>query len=790
MTKDIFQKSGLAALFLILINEISGRVTILYFQQPSGEMTGFIQDHNRMVMSIADWIFHFIAAFAVIFIYLRERKSGSKHTFKIIASMLAFFTIYRVIGITIGLFKVPNSFIISGSTVVYIIAATLVALTLTIMKGGIIAIPLIWIASNFKEKRKEIDTDKERQIGTNPSVTMNTIHPLASGAMIGMLSGSLFALCFILFPWLIGNYFMLFAVIPPVGTMYIEFSSFDIFIPAVFQKFSNYYGSMMAIFIILSLNIVISTLCSMLLTRSHKKSGLPFTLIIGSNTGMIYVAIYQITQHLVGGTEYARPILSSITAWVSGGLISGIFIALIRELKYFHREETFSAPISVRQGSLVLLASLLVLTMLAGEGIDINERRELEIFSQQRKEASKVRETTEGIYVNNHNGSWDKNGDFLIRGSITNSLNIIKPWSLEAKIYESGGNIIATAKVTNGKQFFTLRDTEILIKKRTLPYSAIDRQDRELIGKSTSNFEVRFVDPPPGIKKYALYVIPTDYNQIANDELSEMKRTLEDFYKNPGKLQDKKSNLNSDKEIDGKRLIDSQFFNVSIGIDWSPELTAAKKEEIIARREKGIEKYRWLGLYSSPYLPDESIFGQISEQTDWIYDTSLFIMNPYLLVIESAGEYVNGLFPYCPASSIVYSNNSITVRYDLASATKWLYYINDYYADSKGVVRLWFPNAQDAGYKYAHVDASKSLNIEAMPNTPNDHVIKGVYSPHDFFHVGRKGKNNISPNDDRAKLRLRNSKEKTLIFIKLWKYRPSSADMKEDFSYVIMVNPS
>ena len=65
----------------------------------------------------------------------------------------------------------------------------------------------------------------------------------------------------------------------------------------------------------------------------------------------------------------------------------------------------------------------------------------------------------------------------------------------------------------------------------------------------------------------------------------------------------------------------------------------------------------------------------------------------------------------------------------------------------------------------------------------------GIYSPTEFFHVGRKGKNNISPNDAKAKLKLKDPNAKTTIYVKLWRKKPVNANAPEDFSYVIDVAP-
>lgn len=230
-------------------------------------------------------------------------------------------------------------------------------------------------------------------------------------------------------------------------------------------------------------------------------------------------------------------------------------------------------------------------------------------------------------------------------------------------------------------------------------------------------------------------------------------------------------------------------FRLEIDYNSLVPLQQMDKHQIFDLRKSKVSGYRELKIYPENYAPEPSIFEQLKEYVDWVRDTQFFIVNPYLLIIDSAGEYVDGLIPFCPVTTITYSQNKITARYEKEAATKWFYYIYEYYPDSKGVVRLWFVNALDAGFRYFHVDAACSANIEPIPNSANDHVMKSVYAPREFFHVGRYKKNNISPNDNRAKLKLKDKNVRTVIYIKLWANRPDAINSKEDFSYVIEVDP-
>jgi hypothetical protein len=72
---------------------------------------------------------------------------------------------------------------------------------------------------------------------------------------------------------------------------------------------------------------------------------------------------------------------------------------------------------------------------------------------------------------------------------------------------------------------------------------------------------------------------------------------------------------------------------------------------------------------------------------------------------------------------------------------------------------------------------------------PESSFLKSIYSGHEFYHVGHLKKNNISPYDVRATIRLREKNSRTVLYVKLWKSRPSPMSVKEDFAYVFKMEP-
>jgi hypothetical protein len=212
-------------------------------------------------------------------------------------------------------------------------------------------------------------------------------------------------------------------------------------------------------------------------------------------------------------------------------------------------------------------------------------------------------------------------------------------------------------------------------------------------------------------------------------------------------------------------------------------------EAISSWRKAKVNDNRILGIFPENYRPAASIYGQIDGKAEWVHDTQFFVQNPYLLVVISAGNKVNAFLPSCGLNSVEYSYGKITETYKGQSGQKWFFWAFDYYGDFKGIIRLWFVNAYDAGFKYVHVDSSKSLNIDMSYPPSKGSVLKSIYSGHEFFHVGHLRKNNISPYDERATIKLQGKNVKTVIHVKLWKSRPAANSVKEDFAYVVKIEP-
>ncbi len=235
----------------------------------------------------------------------------------------------------------------------------------------------------------------------------------------------------------------------------------------------------------------------------------------------------------------------------------------------------------------------------------------------------------------------------------------------------------------------------------------------------------------------------------------------------------------------------ADYYQRAYRIPINPIIPLHKKSRdvIFSLRKATVSDHKILGIFSENYMPAPSVYGQVDEKADWVRDTQFFVGNPYLLVVISAGNKVDAFLPHCEVDSVEYLHGKITETYRGRSAEKWFYFAYDYYGEFQGIIRLWFVNAYDAGFKYACIDSPKSINIDVNYPSSESSFLKSIYSGHEFYHVGHLKKNNISPYDVRATVRLREKNSRTVLYVKLWRSRPSGTSVKEDFAYVFKMDP-
>lgn len=792
-------RSVLVVLVLFLVQYGIGFVTRQFYQHPAGRMTADIQRHNIMITENADWVFTFFVAGVWIFLYLKDLRPGYR---RLCIEIAATFGIFTLIGMTISIVKVLLSSELQGllsANISWIVMVTTLSFIKTSVLTGLLAAAVIAVINRFLPTSRNMANDvtlpdtasvpADGSTTTQPQSQQGTsVHPLVAGAMTGGVSGLLFGAAFVLLPKVLGRgmELVMFGLLP-IGIMYQEFMSFDPFIPDLLRDHGKLYADAMAFLILTGLGIIVASITAYQEAKSGKKASLGLLLRISASTGGL-LAIIRVLALLLMARKYAGALLGTFMAWITGALLVGLIISQVRKSGRFRYIPTLSLPLSGTGRTAAVAAMLVVTAMLTGQVLDINCRRDLSVFTLKSDKERQQRESSEGLQINNCDARWESSGDLIVTGLVTNTTNVHKAWFIDAKTLDKNERVLTTAKVVDGRQHFSLKELELLTKGRNIPECAIRAPEQQLLAKSSSRFELRLIQPPAEAVSYSLAMRTPPYNELAVNDLQDMKGALEKQYaemeKNVGKLPEPKQ----PKKNAGKAQIEKLGLHVYLPNNYRPDLEATKKEEIFRQRRVEIDKYRDLEIFPANYTPNKAIFGQIDDRIGWLHDTPLFLMNPYVLVVDAGGAFVNGEFAYCPVSSIVYSRNRIDMRYENESAKKWLRNINGY-KECSGTVRLWFVNAMDAGFPYVYVDPSRSENIEPIPGAPADHAMKSVLTPAEFFHVGRKGKNNISPDDARAKVKLKDPNARTAIYVKLWRKKPVNPVAPEDFSYVMRVEP-
>jgi hypothetical protein len=228
---------------------------------------------------------------------------------------------------------------------------------------------------------------------------------------------------------------------------------------------------------------------------------------------------------------------------------------------------------------------------------------------------------------------------------------------------------------------------------------------------------------------------------------------------------------------------------LEIAVNATEPLHGKTRESVYGLRTELVSRHRVLGIFPESYIPSSAVYGQVTWGDDWVNDVQIYVNNPYLLVMTGAAGKVNPLLTFCGVESVNYKTGRIEVVYRGEQASRWFYYIYDYYKENNGIARLNFVNALDAGFRFAHVDGAMSVNVDTSRPVVPGAVTQGVYRTNEFFHVGHLKKNNKSPRDRKAWVRFKEKDAATRIHIKLWRERPSGPDAEEDLAYVISLEP-
>jgi hypothetical protein len=147
--------------------------------------------------------------------------------------------------------------------------------------------------------------------------------------------------------------------------------------------------------------------------------------------------------------------------------------------------------------------------------------------SQRVSDAAKTMTSPEGLQITNTSGAIDPGTqDLIITGSIQNITDKPRPaWYIVAEVFDAQNTVLATAKMLSGKQLYTRRDYEILVKRgQNMQDLKKKMQEQGVIipPKGTVNFEIRIMEPPVGIASFNATLQPFDpvqlFKEIAEDQ--------------------------------------------------------------------------------------------------------------------------------------------------------------------------------------------------------------------------------------------------------------------------------
>jgi predicted Zn finger-like uncharacterized protein len=145
---------------------------------------------------------------------------------------------------------------------------------------------------------------------------------------------------------------------------------------------------------------------------------------------------------------------------------------------------------------------------------------------QKGKEAVHEMTSIEGLQIVNPAGSMEANGDLLISGVIENSTAKEKTsWYVLAVVNDAQGAELIKIGILNGKQIYTRRDYDILagrgVNVQELKMKSLQEKGVVIPPMGSVKFEVRYLQPAPGIASFHTQVLPVDPVQLHKEIAAE-----------------------------------------------------------------------------------------------------------------------------------------------------------------------------------------------------------------------------------------------------------------------------
>ncbi len=146
---------------------------------------------------------------------------------------------------------------------------------------------------------------------------------------------------------------------------------------------------------------------------------------------------------------------------------------------------------------------------------------------QMEKKSVNTITSIEGLQIVNPVGSMEANGDLLISGAIENATVKERAlWYVLAIVNDAQGSEIAKIRFLNGKQIYTRRDYDILAGRgvNVQEFKAKSLQEKGVVipPNGTVKFEVRYLQPSPGIASFHTQLLPFDPIQMNKEIAAEL----------------------------------------------------------------------------------------------------------------------------------------------------------------------------------------------------------------------------------------------------------------------------
>jgi hypothetical protein len=146
---------------------------------------------------------------------------------------------------------------------------------------------------------------------------------------------------------------------------------------------------------------------------------------------------------------------------------------------------------------------------------------------QKGKEAVHEMTSIEGLQIVNPVGSMEANGDLLISGVIENAtVKENTSWYVVAVVNDAQGSELTKIGILNGKQIYTRRDYDILagrgVDVQALKTKSLQEKGVVIPPMGSVKFEVRYLQPAPGIASFHTQLLPVDPVQLNKEIAAEL----------------------------------------------------------------------------------------------------------------------------------------------------------------------------------------------------------------------------------------------------------------------------